>query len=220
MAEVTPLVRRSFLGRLAAAGTAVGAALAGGAVLPTLARAEPHLAQGHPEDAWLDALKGMHKNIYDCTSAEGGGMGWFYANNFVTANTGAPYNMKASQLSVIVSVRHFATIFGYNDAMWAKYPFGELFKVNDEATKAPSKKNPNTKPANDLAKSGVITAVCGMATAYFAGNILAAKMGLKAADIEAELRANLVSPTARMVVAGVVATNRAQEKGFAYNYVG
>ena len=59
-----------------------------------------------------------------------------------------------------------------------------------------------------------------MATAYFANNMLAAKMGMKAADIEAELRANLVAPTARMVVAGVVATNRAQEKGFAYSYVG
>jgi len=220
MSDATPLVRRSFLGRLAAAGTAVGAAFAGGAALPALARAGSPIAQGHPEDAWLDALKGMHKNIYDCTSAESGGMGWFYANNFLVANTGPAYKMKDSDLSVIVSVRHFATIFGYNDAMWAKYKLGELFKVNDEATKAPATKNPNTKTANDLGKRGVVVSVCGMATAFFAGNMLAAKMGMKAADIEAELRANLVGPTARMVVAGVVATNRAQEKGFAYSYVG
>ena len=217
MPDATPLVRRSFLGRLAAGGAAFGAAFGGGAVIPAIAHAE---SSGHPEDAWLDALKGMHKNIYDCTSAENGGMGWFYANNFFTANTGAAYKMKDSDLSVVVSVRHFSTIFGYNDAMWAKYPLGEMFKVNDEATKAPSRKNPNTQTANDLGKRGVVVAVCGMATAYFANNMLAAKMGLKAADVEAELRANLVCPTARMVVAGVVATNRAQEKGFAYNYVG
>jgi intracellular sulfur oxidation DsrE/DsrF family protein len=128
--------------------------------------------------------------------------------------------MKDSDLSVIVSVRHFGTIFGYNDAMWAKYPLGELFKVNDESTKAPAKKNPNTKTANDLAKRGVVVAVCGMATSFFAGNMIAAKTGMKAADIEKDLRANLVAPTARMVVAGVVVTNRAQEKGFAYSYVG
>ena len=217
MPDATPLVRRSFLGRLAAGGAAFGAAFAGGAALPALARAE---APGHPEDAWLDAMKGMHKNIYDCTSAEGGGMGWFYANNFVTANTGGVYKMKDSDLSLVVSVRHFSTIFGYSDAMWAKYPFGELFKVNDEATKSPSTKNPNTKTANDLAKRGVVVSVCGMATAYFANNMLAAKTGMKAADIEADLKANLVCPTARIVVAGVVATNRAQEKGFSYTYVG
>jgi intracellular sulfur oxidation DsrE/DsrF family protein len=220
MSDATPLVRRSFLGRLAAAGTAFGAAFAGGAVLPTFARAESIGGSDHPEDAWLDAFKGMHKNIYDCTSAESGGMGWFFANNFLNANTGAPYKMKDSDLSVIVSVRHFATIFGYNDAMWAKYPLGELFKVNDESTKAPATKNPNTKTANDLAKRGVVVSVCGMATSFFAGNMLAAKTGMKAADIEKELRANLVAPTARMVVAGVVAVNRAQEKRFAYTYVG
>ena len=220
MSDHTSLVRRSFLGRLAAGGAAFGAAFGGGAILPAIARAESPTSPGHPEDAWLDALKGMHKNIYDCTSAENGGMGWFYANNFFVANTGAAYKMKDSDLSVVVSVRHFSTIFGYNDAMWAKYPFGELFKVNDEATKSPSRKNPHTQTANDQAKKGVVVAICGMATAYFAGNMLAAKMGMKASDIEAELRANLVAPTARMVVAGVVATNRAQEKGFAYNYVG
>lgn len=220
MSDATPLVRRSFLGRLAAAGTAFGAAFAGGAVLPTIAGAESIGGSGHPEDAWLDALKGMHKNIYDCTSTDNGGMGWFYANNFLNANTGAPYNMKESDVSVVVSVRHMATIYGFNDAMWAKYSLGELFKVNDESTKAPATKNPNTRTANDLAKRGVVVSVCGMATSFFAGNMIATKTGMKAADIEKDLRANLVAPTARMVVAGVVATNRAQEKGFAYNYVG
>jgi len=44
--------------------------------------------------------------------------------------------------------------------------------------------------------------------------------GLNAADVEADLRANLVTPTARVVAAGVIVTNRAQEKGFTYTYVG
>jgi intracellular sulfur oxidation DsrE/DsrF family protein len=49
---------------------------------------------------------------------------------------------------------------------------------------------------------------------------VATESGLNAADIEADLRANLVTPTARVVAAGVIVTNRAQEKGFTYTYVG
>lgn len=50
--------------------------------------------------------------------------------------------------------------------------------------------------------------------------MVAADAGMTAADVEADLRANLVTPTARVVAAGVIVTNRAQEKGFAYTYVG
>jgi intracellular sulfur oxidation DsrE/DsrF family protein len=73
--------------------------------------------------------------------------------------------------------------------------------------------------ANDLAKRGVIVAVCGMAVARIARTV-ASDTGATPADVEADLRANLVTPTARVVAAGVIVTNRAQEKGFAYTYVG
>jgi len=73
--------------------------------------------------------------------------------------------------------------------------------------------------ASDLAKRGVIVAVCGLATSRIARTV-AADAGLNAADVEADLRANLVTPTARVVAAGVIVTNRAQEKGFTYTYVG
>jgi intracellular sulfur oxidation DsrE/DsrF family protein len=43
---------------------------------------------------------------------------------------------------------------------------------------------------------------------------------VNATDVEKDLRGNLVTPTARVVAAGVVAVNRAQEKGFSYTYVG
>jgi hypothetical protein len=58
-----------------------------------------------------------------------------------------------------------------------------------------------------------------MATTRIARTV-AADTGLNAAEIEADLRANLVTPTARVVAAGVIVTNRAQEKGFTYTYVG
>lgn len=59
--------RRSFLARLSAL---TGAAIA----LPSAASAQSSTAPTHPADAWLDELKGQHKNIYDCTSAENAGM--------------------------------------------------------------------------------------------------------------------------------------------------
>jgi intracellular sulfur oxidation DsrE/DsrF family protein len=212
-----PVVRRSFLARLAAAGSA----LAGVAALPSASAAQPFVARGrgptHPADAWLDDLNGQHKNIYDCTTVENGPTGWTFARNFLTANTGPIYQLKDADINVIVSVRHLATAFGFNDAMWAKYKLGESQKVNEGGV--PATRNPHANTAVDLAKRGVIVTICGLATGRIARTV-AGEAGLNAADVEADLRANLVTPTARVVAAGVIVTNRAQEKGFTYTYVG
>jgi intracellular sulfur oxidation DsrE/DsrF family protein len=208
-----PVVRRSFLARLAGLGTA----LAGVVALPSTSAAQSTRGPTHPADAWLDDLKGQHKAIFDCTSVENGGMGWTFARNFLTANTGPIYQLKDADINTIVCVRHSSSVYGFNDAMWAKYKLGESQKVTENG--APALKNPHSSTAIDLAKRGVIVAVCGMATTRIA-RAVAADAGMSAADVEADLRANLVTPTARVVAAGVIVTNRAQEKGFTYTYVG
>jgi len=207
------VVRRSFLARLAAAGSA----FAGIVAVPSTSAAQSTIAPTRPADAWLDELKGQHKMIFDCTSVENGGAGWTFARNFLTANTGPIYGLKDSDINAIVCVRHSSSVFGFNDAMWAKYKLGESQKVIEGG--APATKNPHAKVASDLASRGVIVAVCGMATTRIARTV-AGDAGLNAAEVEADLRANLVTPTARVVAAGVIATNRAQEKGFTYTYVG
>jgi intracellular sulfur oxidation DsrE/DsrF family protein len=207
------VVRRSFLARLAAVGTA----LAGVVAVPTTSGAQLIYGPTHPADAWLDDFKGLHKNIYDCTTVENGPSGWSFARNFLTANTGPIYQLKDADINVIVCVRHLASVFGFNDAMWAKYKLGESQKVSESGV--PATRNPQASTANDLAKRGVIVAVCGLSTARIARTV-AGELGLNAAEVEAELKANLVTPTARVVAAGVVVTNRAQEKGFTYTYVG
>lgn len=208
-----PVVRRSFLTRLATIGTA----LAGVVALPSRSAAQSSRGPTHPADAWLDDLKGQHKNIFDCVSVETGPDGWAFARNFLAANTGPVYQLKDADVNAIVCVRHLASVYGFNDAVWTKYKLGESQKVNEGGV--PAAKNPHANMANDLAKRGVIVAVCGMATSRIARTV-AADMGLSAADVEADLKANLVTPTARVVAAGVIVTNRAQEKGFAYTYVG
>jgi intracellular sulfur oxidation DsrE/DsrF family protein len=207
------VVRRSFLARIAAVGTA----LAGVVALPSTSAAQSFSGPTHPADAWLDALKGQHKNIFDCTSVENGPSGWTFARNFLTANTGAVYQLTDADVNAIVCVRHSASVFGFNDAVWAKYKLGESQKVNEGG--APASKNPHASTAVDLAKRGVIVAVCGMALSRIARTV-ASDAGMSVADVEADLRSNLVTPTARVVAAGVIVTNRAQEKGFTYTYVG
>ena len=106
-AKQDTVVRRSFLARLAAVGTALASVVA----LPSTSSAQPARAPTHPADAWLDDLKGQHKNIYDCTSVENAGMGWTFARNFLTANTGPIYQLKDADVNVIVCVRHSASVF-------------------------------------------------------------------------------------------------------------
>src|SRR6478736_27109 len=153
------VVRRSFLARLATIGTAIAGVIA----LPSKSSGQTSASRGptHPADAWLDDLKGQHKNIYDCTTVETGPQGWTFARNFLTANTGPIYQLKDSDVNAIVSVRHQASVYGFNDAMWAKYKLGESQKVNEGGV--PATRNPQATIANDLATRGVIVAVCGLA---------------------------------------------------------
>ena len=63
-----------------------------------------------------------------------------------------------------------------------------------------------------LAKQGVQVGVCSVATRGLAG-MIAGAVGGNTDTINSELIVNLV-PNARMVPAGIVAVNRAQERGY------
>ena len=65
-----------------------------------------------------------------------------------------------------------------------------------------------------LLKRGVHLAVCQMATRAIAGSVARATNG-NADEIFKELAANLVA-NAHLVPAGIVAVNRAQERGYAF----
>ena len=128
---------------------------------------------------------------------------------------------------MVVSFRHFATPFGYNDDMWAKYPpMADMLQVDDPTTKKRATRNwllhevaMGEVGANlpGLREHGVAFAVCGAATEFIA-HLLAGPNG-DAKKIEAELGANLISG-AKMMPAGVVGLQRAQKAGFAYTYAG
>ena len=173
----------------------------------------------------MDTLPGKHRTVIDCAAASAAGTGVFYANNIFTANRSG-YQLAESDVAVIVVLRHEATTFAYNDAIWAKYGsvLGGLGKISDPRTSQPPTVNPlnsrefgpamtnNGVTASALASSGGQFAICDMATNRIAG-VIAAAVKSTPPEIYKELVANLL-PNARMVPAGVVAINRAQERGY------
>ena len=122
--------------------------------------------------------------------------------------------MKRSILAVAVVARHNSTPFAYTDAMWNKHGVGLAQRNSfiDPATKRPPTVNVYRARVEELLRQGVHLAVCQMATRNIAG-IVARGAGSDTDTIYKELVTNLVS-NAHMVPAGIVAVNRAQERGY------
>lgn len=179
----------------------------------------------HPQDEWMNALPGRHRTVIDCAAVSAAGTGVFYANNIFTANRNG-YQLADSDVAVIVVLRHEATVFAYNDAIWGKYsaPLGKMAGITDPKTSQPPTVNPLssrefgavmtslgvTAPA--IVKRGAHFAICDMATNRIAG-VIASAVGSTQPAIYKELAANLL-PNGHLVAAGVVAINRAQEFGY------
>ncbi len=216
------MARRKVLTALGAGAVVLGAASAPSAAAAKAARWQPALEK---EDDWMD-LPGRHRLAFDAVSAKGAGDALFFASNYIAINKSA-YGLEPSQLANIVILRHFATVFGYDDAMWAKYGqmFSSLADFTDPKTKKAPERNlydvsgygqalPNMGvTVSSAGGMGVQFAVCGLATEKFA-ELLAGQTQGDAEAIRKELGAHLV-PHARLVPAGIVAVNRTQERGYA-----
>ena len=224
--------RRSFLSRLTA-----GAAAFGGLVLNSQSASAQSASSGwrptrHTQDDWLDQLPGGHRFVLDTTSPLGFGSSLLYANNFFVANQQG-YGLGNSDNAVVVVARHNSTPFGYNDAIWRKYgmAIGDAAggfddpktKMRPSANVYNSQTHGSALPNNGvtldaLIVRGVHCAVCDMATHRFAGAIATATKG-NADEIYKELASNLIR-NGHLVAAGIVAVNRAQERGYSFANAG
>ena len=218
--------RRRFLNGAVIGGTLAAGAFTGQAKAREKSNTPSHWEPArHAKDDWLDQLPGKHRLVFDTISYEHLSDAILFANNFIRVNR-ADYGLQSNELAVVIVVRHRSTPFGYNDAMWAKYGTAIALrsKVEDPKTKEPPKINLfNSRDDGDLNrgmtldsvfKQGVQLAVCTTSTRGYAASIAQA-VGGNADEIFKELTANLVSDTnCRMVPAGIVAVNRAQERGY------
>jgi intracellular sulfur oxidation DsrE/DsrF family protein len=217
----TRVARRSFLTTFGTGMAAFGATVVSG---ESSASAQSNGNAGwqpsrHDQDDWLDQVRGKHRLLFDSSTPAGLANALIFSNNFYTANE-AGYGIGNADIALVIVVRHLSTPFAYTDAMWAKY--GSLLAqrsgFEDPKTKRPPVINVYNAegyggPTVDaLVKRGAHLAVCQMSTRALAGLINKAT-GAKSDDIYNELTANLVG-NAHIVPAGIVAVNRAQERGY------
>jgi intracellular sulfur oxidation DsrE/DsrF family protein len=215
----SPLARRSFLTGMGTGMTLLGTAAA--MVVPASAEAqavtESHFQPArHSQDDWLDQIPGQHRCVFDTTTPEGASSAALYASNFFTANQSG-YNLQNADLAVVIVLRHNSTPFAYNDSIWAKYgaPISQQAgNFIDPRTKAAPIINVYGTQLEGLTRRGVHLAVCQMATRLFAGSIARATGGNTDA-VYNELAANLLA-SSHLVTAGIVAVNRAQERGYTF----
>lgn len=212
--------RRAFLSRLGTGATAAGLTVL--ADRPAAAQsAEPSewRPRRHAEDDWLDRIPGVHRFVFDTTSAEGFDAALRFASNYFAANKSG-YELKNEDLAVVIVARHHSTPFAYTDGMWSKYgdPLAQRSGFTDPATKKAPIVNVYRTRLDELLRQGAHLAVCQMATRNIAG-IVAKATGTETDAIYNELAGNLMS-NAHMVPAGIVAVNRAQERGYSFAHAG
>jgi intracellular sulfur oxidation DsrE/DsrF family protein len=221
--------RRAFLKQFATGAAVLGAGMLA-APLPLAAATTPVFGDSDA-DEWFNQIKGAHKMVFDATEPKGM-MPFVWPKVFTVTNaaTGTP----EKDCGVVVVLRHNAIPFALNNDLWAKYKFGEMFKINEADGKTPATKNPFWQPApdtykvpgigpvpigiNELQESGIKFCACAMAITVFSA-VTAMQTNQDAESIKKEWMAGLL-PGIPAMPSGVWAVGRAQEHGCAYCFAG
>jgi len=229
MSAFAPTPRRGFLARVFGTAAALGA---GSALGEPLAGAQQ---QPSSHDKWLTSLTAPHRCLFD-SPLHGGGLPLIHIYNYISTYRSA-YGENSSTVDAIGTFYgppgELASIpLAWNDAVWEKYKIGELLKLTDPVTKAPTKRNLFFRPragdpvlANgafavagieNLQKLGATFLMCNNAFMMWMGFLSGSGSKGNPAEIERDIRANLL-PGVITVPAMVIAIEKAQGKGIAYN---
>jgi hypothetical protein len=199
--------RRVFLTSMAASAAALGLAEVAQAADTSASVEVPTEFQ-----MWLNTITGKHRQVYDASEPKDGmALIWSYVY-LLTAAQG--YNVSESDVGAVGVLRHAAIPIGLQDALWAKYKLGEVFKINDPATNAAAIRNPfnNIKPddmpildaaLDKLVARGVKFGICNMAITFYSG-MVAKQMDLPAEKVKQEWIEGVL-PGVTVVPSGVVA---------------
>jgi intracellular sulfur oxidation DsrE/DsrF family protein len=222
--------RRKFLG-----GIATGAAAMGIATLSPLQQLHaspqpPTIPDPDDPELVFKNLKGKHRIVFDVTKPNGL-MPFAWPRVFLMTNIATGTAEKDN--NVVVVLRHDGIPYAFEDKIWSKYNFGEMFEVHDEEKK-PVSRNPFWKPAegtykvpgigvvkigiNELQDSGVQFVVCNAAMTVYSA-VAAEKMKMKSEDVYKEWKSALL-PGITPVPSGVWAVSRAQEYKCGYCFAG
>ena len=202
--------RRSFV-------SSVASFLGVGAVgLPAGAR-EP-LVDGEFDLAWLEQMKGKHKQLYDLGSFDLAGSmpPMHFAENFLNTARDT-FHLEFPDVNTAVGISGPAFPLNCSDRIWAKYKLGERSKIMDPATKQPATRNvfmDGETGMKAMQARGTVFWQCNVALGGIAG-ALAEANHLPVAEVRADLVAGLV-PGVKLMPSHVLALALAQERGFTY----
>ena len=207
--------RRSFLSRLGVSASTCAAALG---VRPSSVEAQTSSDSRfqparHPQDDWFDQVPGKHRCFFDTATSDELIDAIQFCNNYMTANrTG--YGLEPGDLAMVIGVRHQSAPFAFTDAIWAKHGvvLSKRAKFVDPKTNQPAMTNLRLTQLNNLAKKGVVISICDLSSHAIAG-LIADSIGGKLEEVYAQMAANRAD-NSRFVPAGIVAVNRAQERGY------
>jgi hypothetical protein len=201
--------RRGFL-------ASVGA-LAGASLIPDVAEAT-QAPQGGWDLSFVDKFNGKHKQVFDVADTS---VALVIIKNWLDAWESV-YGIKHSDVNAIAGIAGKGFVINASDEMYAKFPIGRLWSVND-ASGQPATRNPwimgdrpgaGVKPLQDR---GVTFWMCNNALNNVAGRIANAVQRPQA-EVYQELRAGL-NPGVILVPAHTMLVGIVQERGFTYEVV-
>jgi intracellular sulfur oxidation DsrE/DsrF family protein len=206
--------RRAFFGAL----TGVAAAL------PSAAQSRSGDQASAPQwdFAWLDQLKGKHKQVFDAGAFELGGDDGVLRlpNNYLNTFRDA-LHAEPPDVNVAVGIARTAFPLNASDALWDKYKIGAAWNIKGSDGK-PATRNIFLGEAGgraaptvrSLAARGVVFWQCNIALGGIA-NQLSRESGIPFDKVRAELVSGL-NPGVKVVPAHSMAVGLAQERGFTY----
>ena len=207
--------RRAFLSRLGIATSTLGAMFGFGAPAAQAqstsdARFQP---ARHAQDDWFDQVPGKHRCFFDTATADELADAIMFCNNYMTANKNG-YGLDPSDLALVIGVRHESAPFAFTDALWSKHGvvLSKRAKFVDPKTSQPAMTNLKAAALNALAKRGVVISICDLSSHAIA-RLIADSISGKPDEVYATMAANRLD-NSRFVPAGIVAVNRAQERGY------
>jgi hypothetical protein len=210
-----PHDRRSFI--------SIVASLAGLAATRLSASQQPSgpsaAAAGGFDMAWLDQMKGKHKQLYDFGSLElaDDPRPLRFARNFLDTFRDV-YRLEYPDINTAVGISGPAFPMNASDRLWAKYKLGERSKIIDPMTKQPAVRNifydGSDVSVKALQARGAVFWQCNVALGGVAQQ-LATAFQMPVAEVRADLIAGL-NPGVRLMPSHVMTLALTQERGFTY----
>jgi hypothetical protein len=169
--------------------------------------------------AWLEQLKGKHRQLYDLGSHELSvdPRPLRFARNFLDTFRDV-YHHEYPDINTAVGISGPAFPMNASDRLWAKYKLGERSKIIDPMTKQPAVRN-IFLDGGDIS----VKAIQARGATFWQCNVALGNVAQQLADAFqmpfAEVRADLVAglnPGVRLMPSHVMALALAQEKSFTY----